>query len=165
MQVQTKFLQLFRQVAIGDHIDGWRVCWIGGWDKCRVLFVRMVEKRMPATRSATVWLDSFLLTRHNDSTRGLIFIMCLLASGYRFSVGLLRAILANARFDDSVRVFGRTSLGWPNRGRWGGSQWPILPCRQLRHQRAHVNQERPCNRRVRRKHGAQARQHNYSQVG
>jgi hypothetical protein len=80
MQVQTKFLRLFRQVAIGDHIDGWRVCWIGGWDKCRVLFVGMVEKRMPATQSATAWLDSFLLTRHNDSTRGLIFIMCLLAS-------------------------------------------------------------------------------------
>ncbi len=43
MQVQTKFMRLFRQVAIGDHIDGWHVCWIGGWDKCRVLFVVMVE--------------------------------------------------------------------------------------------------------------------------
>jgi hypothetical protein len=31
-------------VAIGNHIDGWRVCWIGGWDKCRVVFVVMVEK-------------------------------------------------------------------------------------------------------------------------
>jgi hypothetical protein len=41
MQVQTKFLRLFREVAIGDHIDGWRVCWIGGWDRCRVLFVVM----------------------------------------------------------------------------------------------------------------------------
>jgi hypothetical protein len=37
-------LRPFREVAISDHIDGWRVCWIGGWDKCRVLFVVMVER-------------------------------------------------------------------------------------------------------------------------
>jgi hypothetical protein len=30
--------------ALGDPIDGWRVCWIGGWDKFRVLFVVMVER-------------------------------------------------------------------------------------------------------------------------
>ena len=29
MQVEIKFLRLFQEVAIGDHIDGWRVCWIG----------------------------------------------------------------------------------------------------------------------------------------
>jgi hypothetical protein len=46
MQVETKVLRLFQEVAIGDHIDGWRVWWIGGWDKRRVLFVVMVEKRM-----------------------------------------------------------------------------------------------------------------------
>jgi hypothetical protein len=51
MQVQTKFLRLFKEVAISDHIDGWRVCWIGGWDKW-VLFVVMVEKRLPAKRSS-----------------------------------------------------------------------------------------------------------------
>ena len=33
MKVQTKFLRLFKPVALGDHIDGWRVCWIGGWDR------------------------------------------------------------------------------------------------------------------------------------
>ena len=33
MQVETNSLRLFREVAISDHIDGWRVCWIGGWDK------------------------------------------------------------------------------------------------------------------------------------
>jgi hypothetical protein len=27
---RLSFLGLFREVAIGDHIDGWRVCWIGG---------------------------------------------------------------------------------------------------------------------------------------
>ena len=44
MQVETKFLRLFKPVALGDRINGWRVCWIGGWDKCRVLFVVMVER-------------------------------------------------------------------------------------------------------------------------
>ena len=29
MQVEIKFLRLFQEVAIADHIDGWRVCWIG----------------------------------------------------------------------------------------------------------------------------------------
>jgi hypothetical protein len=47
MQVQTKFLLLFSEVTIGDRIDG-RVCWIGGWDKCRVPFVVMVERSVPA---------------------------------------------------------------------------------------------------------------------
>jgi hypothetical protein len=48
MQVQTT-LRLFKEVAIGDRIDGWRVCWIGEWDKCRVVFVVMVEKRISLT--------------------------------------------------------------------------------------------------------------------
>jgi hypothetical protein len=30
-------------VPLGHRIDGWRVCWVGGWDRCRVLFVVMVE--------------------------------------------------------------------------------------------------------------------------
>src|SRR5712692_1949002 len=44
MHVQTKFLRLCRPVSLGDHIDDWRVCWLGGWDKCRVFFVVMVER-------------------------------------------------------------------------------------------------------------------------
>ena len=44
MEVETKFLRVFRPVAIGDRIDGWRVCWIGSWDKCRVLFVAIVDR-------------------------------------------------------------------------------------------------------------------------
>jgi hypothetical protein len=59
MRVETKFLRLFSPLAVGDHIDGWRVCWVGGWDKCRVLFVVMVERKIdechevtaPSTRS------------------------------------------------------------------------------------------------------------------
>jgi hypothetical protein len=44
MPVQTKFLRLRQPAALGDRIDGWRVCWLGGWDKGRVFFVVMVEK-------------------------------------------------------------------------------------------------------------------------
>jgi hypothetical protein len=48
MEVETKFLRLFKPVALGDRIDGWRVCWVGGWDECRVLFVVMVDRKRPA---------------------------------------------------------------------------------------------------------------------
>jgi hypothetical protein len=41
--VQTKFVRLFHAVPLGHRIDGWRVCWVGGWDRCHVLFVVMVE--------------------------------------------------------------------------------------------------------------------------
>ncbi len=44
MRIETKFLRLFREVRLGDRIEGWRVCWLGGWDKCRVVFVVMVER-------------------------------------------------------------------------------------------------------------------------
>ena len=44
MHVETKFLRLFRTVELGDCIDGWQVCWLGGWDKGRVLFVVMVKR-------------------------------------------------------------------------------------------------------------------------
>ncbi len=43
MQIETKFLRLFKPVALADRVGGWRVCWVGGWDKCRVVFVVMVE--------------------------------------------------------------------------------------------------------------------------
>jgi hypothetical protein len=41
--VPTQFLRLFHEVSLGERIDGWRVCWVGGWDRCRVVFVVMVE--------------------------------------------------------------------------------------------------------------------------
>ena len=44
LQVQTRFLRLREPARLGERIDGWRVCWIGGWDKCKVLFVVMVER-------------------------------------------------------------------------------------------------------------------------
>ena len=33
-----------------EHYLPWRVCWIGGWDKCQVLFVVTVE-RPPLART------------------------------------------------------------------------------------------------------------------
>jgi hypothetical protein len=44
LPVQTRFLRLSKPAVLGDCIDGWRVCWIGGWDKGKVLFVVMVER-------------------------------------------------------------------------------------------------------------------------
>jgi hypothetical protein len=43
MQRHTKFLWLRHAAGIGEQIDNWRVCWIDGWDKCRILFVEIVE--------------------------------------------------------------------------------------------------------------------------
>jgi hypothetical protein len=48
--VETKFLRLNQPAAMGQRIDGWRVCWVGGWDKGRVLFVVMVERRVDPPR-------------------------------------------------------------------------------------------------------------------
>jgi hypothetical protein len=42
--VETKFIRVRRPVALGDRIDGWRVCWIGGWDKGKVFFAAMVSR-------------------------------------------------------------------------------------------------------------------------
>jgi hypothetical protein len=44
LQVQTRFLRLYKPAVLGDHIDGWRVCWVGGWDKGNIVFVVMVER-------------------------------------------------------------------------------------------------------------------------
>lgn len=37
-------------MALGDPINGWRVCWLGGWDRCRVFFVVMVVRKNAADR-------------------------------------------------------------------------------------------------------------------
>src|SRR5450755_904502 len=50
LQVQTRFLRLLRSAGLGDQIDGWRVCWVGGWDKRRVLFLVMVERVVRASQ-------------------------------------------------------------------------------------------------------------------
>jgi hypothetical protein len=42
--VETKSIRVGQLVAVGDWIAGWRVYWIGGWDKGRVYFVAMIRR-------------------------------------------------------------------------------------------------------------------------
>ncbi len=58
MQVQTKFFWLSTPVALGDHIDGGRVCWVGGWDRCKVFFVVMVVQEYTASPRSRPALNS-----------------------------------------------------------------------------------------------------------
>ena len=53
MQVETKSLRLTKPVALatGSMAGGY---WIGGWDRCRVLFVVMVENKCRAFSGAFV---------------------------------------------------------------------------------------------------------------
>ncbi len=44
MHVETKFLHLRQPVELGHQIEGWQVCWVGGWDRHRVFFIVMVER-------------------------------------------------------------------------------------------------------------------------
>jgi hypothetical protein len=43
-QVETNFLRLRQPARLGDRIDGWRVCWLGGWDRGRLFYVVTVER-------------------------------------------------------------------------------------------------------------------------
>jgi hypothetical protein len=43
--IETKFIRLRQPVLLGEYIDGWRVCWVGGWDRGKVFFVAMVSRR------------------------------------------------------------------------------------------------------------------------
>ena len=38
-EIRTKFLRLRKAPRLGDRMDGWRVCWLGGWDRGRIFFV------------------------------------------------------------------------------------------------------------------------------
>ena len=44
MPVETKFLRLRQPVELGHRIDGWCVCWLGGWDRHRIFYVVMVSR-------------------------------------------------------------------------------------------------------------------------
>ncbi len=44
MQVETKFLRLCQPAVLGEQIDGWRVCWLGGWGKSRLFYYVMVAR-------------------------------------------------------------------------------------------------------------------------
>ena len=44
MPVETKFLRLYQPATLGEQIDGWRVCWLGGWGKDRLFYWVMVSR-------------------------------------------------------------------------------------------------------------------------
>jgi hypothetical protein len=44
MTIETKFLRLRQPVPLGHRIEGWRVCWLGGWDRHHMFFIVMVKK-------------------------------------------------------------------------------------------------------------------------
>ena len=50
LRVETRFLSLRTPAKLGDRIDGWRVCWLGGWDKSKVLYKVMLERVVPGGR-------------------------------------------------------------------------------------------------------------------
>jgi hypothetical protein len=43
--VRTKFLRLLSAAKVGERLSGWRVCWLGGWDKGGIIFIVMVERK------------------------------------------------------------------------------------------------------------------------
>ena len=50
MNLETKYVHLRKPVALGHRIDGWRVCWVGGWDRQRVFFVVMLLRVTEGSR-------------------------------------------------------------------------------------------------------------------
>jgi hypothetical protein len=42
--LETKYPRLRQPVPLGHRMDGWRVCWLGGWDRQRVFFVVMLVR-------------------------------------------------------------------------------------------------------------------------
>ena len=43
-QIYDVVLHLRKPVALGECIEGWRVCWLGGWDRGKVFFIVMVSR-------------------------------------------------------------------------------------------------------------------------
>ena len=54
VELNTKFIRLRKLVALGDHIDGQRVCWVGGWDKAHVSYLVMVVTEKTEVISPTL---------------------------------------------------------------------------------------------------------------
>jgi hypothetical protein len=69
MQIQTNFLCLGRPAALGDQIDGWRVSWLGGWDRCRVFFIVMVAKEHATRITPHVLLKPGLCAQYRLARR------------------------------------------------------------------------------------------------
>jgi hypothetical protein len=44
MRIETKYLRLRTEVALGSRFDDWQVCWLGGWAKHRLYYLVMLVK-------------------------------------------------------------------------------------------------------------------------
>jgi hypothetical protein len=44
MQLETKYLRLRNEVALGCWFEDWQVCWLGGWSKHRLYYLVMLVK-------------------------------------------------------------------------------------------------------------------------
>jgi hypothetical protein len=44
MQMETKYLRLRNEVALGSRFEDWEVCWLGGWSKHRLYYLVMLVK-------------------------------------------------------------------------------------------------------------------------
>jgi hypothetical protein len=48
MNRETKFLHLRTPAMLGERINGWRVCWLGGWDRGRLFYWCWWKRRFGA---------------------------------------------------------------------------------------------------------------------
>ena len=53
MTPDTKYLRLSKPAELGDEIDGWRVCWLGGWSKYRIFYLVMLVRCADACNQST----------------------------------------------------------------------------------------------------------------
>jgi hypothetical protein len=53
MTPDTKYLRLSKPAELGDEIDGWRVCWLGGWSKYRIFYLVMLVRCADAYNQST----------------------------------------------------------------------------------------------------------------
>lgn len=44
MHMETKYLRVFREVALGSRFGDWQVCWLGGWAKHRLYYLVMLVR-------------------------------------------------------------------------------------------------------------------------
>ena len=60
--IETKFIRLRKPLAPGERIDGWRMCWVGGWDRGKVAIRTSCPARHPSPKKAPLptWRQSRL---------------------------------------------------------------------------------------------------------
>jgi hypothetical protein len=64
----TKFLHLETQAMLGERINAWRLCWLGGWDRGRLFYLVMVERASRAVAKSSryrEWLMPHNLTQYS----------------------------------------------------------------------------------------------------